>query len=165
MDLFLKGVPVKLSKEMKKTLQELIDLVGKDNIQEIEIERGFLGKGRIKVVGGNSTTQFALPFPQAVAGHAEARPAESEAEVDEADGLHTVPSPMVGMFYRSSSPESPPFVEEGDIVNPGQTLCIIEAMKIMNEIEADVKGRVVRILVENSNPVEYNTPLVLLEPL
>ena len=154
---------MKLSKEMKKTLQELIELVGKDNIQEIEIERGFLGKGRIKVVGGNSTAQFALPLPQAVAGHTEARPAESE--VDEAAGLHTVPSPMVGMFYRASSPESPPFVEEGDIVNPGQTLCIIEAMKIMNEIEADVKGRVVRILVESSNPVEYNTPLVLLEPL
>ena len=72
---------------------------------------------------------------------------------------------MVGMFYRSPSPDSPPFVEEGDVVSEGQTLCIIEAMKIMNEIEADVKGRVVRVLIENAKPVEYNTPLFLLEPL
>ena len=156
---------MKLSKEIRKTLQELIDLVGKDNIQEIEIERGFLGKGRIKVVGANNAAQYALPLPQASTVGTESRSPDPDVEEDETDGLHTVPSPMVGMFYRASNPESPPFVEEGDIVNPGQTLCIIEAMKIMNEIEADVKGRVVRILVENSNPVEYNTPLFLLEPL
>ena len=78
---------------------------------------------------------------------------------------NTVLSPMPGTFYTASSPDDPPFVSTGDTVKKGQTLCIIEAMKIMNEIEADVKGRVVRILVENSNPVEYNTPLFLLEPL
>lgn len=156
---------MKLSKEIRKTLQELIDLVGKDNIQEIEIERGFLGKGRIKVVGANNAAQYALPLPRAATAGTESRSPDPDVEADETDGLHTVPSPLVGMFYRASNPESPPFVEEGDIVNPGQTLCIIEAMKIMNEIEADVKGRVVRILVENSNPVEYNTPLFLLEPL
>ena len=156
---------MKLSKEIRKTLQELIDLVGKDNIQEIEIERGFLGKGRIKVVGANNAAQYALPLPQASTAGTESRSPDPDVEEDETDALHTVPSPMVGMFYRASNPESPPFVEEGEIVNPGQTLCIIEAMKIMNEIEADVKGRVVRILLENSNPVEYNTPLFLLEPL
>jgi acetyl-CoA carboxylase biotin carboxyl carrier protein len=72
---------------------------------------------------------------------------------------------MVGMFYRSSSPDAPPYAEEDDVVSAGQTVCIIEAMKIMNEIEADIKGRVVRILAENGKPVEYNTPLFLLEPL
>ncbi len=156
---------MKLSKDIKDTLQELIELIGKDNIQEIEIERGFLGKGRIKVVGVNTTTHYPLPMQQSGANQTESRLTESNPEIDEADGLHTVPSPMVGMFYRSSNPESPSYVEEGDVVNPGQTLCIIEAMKIMNEIEADIKGRVVRIMVENSNPVEYNTPLFLLEPL
>ena len=69
------------------------------------------------------------------------------------------------MFYRAPNPDAPAYVEEGDVVTPGQTVCVIEAMKIMNEIEADIKGRVVRILVDNGNPVEYNTPLFLMEPL
>ena len=71
---------------------------------------------------------------------------------------------MVGTFYRSPSPDAESFVKEGDVVSPGQTLCIIEAMKIMNEIEAEVGGRVVKVLVENGKPVEYNTDLFLLEP-
>ena len=79
-------------------------------------------------------------------------------------GTHTLRSPMVGMFYQSPSPDAPPYVTEGDEVTRGQTLCIIEAMKIMNEIESDVDGRVVRVLVDNASPVEYNTPLFLIEP-
>ena len=71
---------------------------------------------------------------------------------------------MVGMFYQSPNPEAPPYATEGDEVTRGQTLCIIEAMKIMNEIECDVNGRVVRVLVENAAPVEYNTPLFLIDP-
>ena len=155
---------MKLSKNIKDTLQELIKLIGKDNIQEIEIESGFL-RNKVRVVGVSNTAQYALPIQQPVVGQTESRLTEPTEETDETDGLHTVPSPMVGMFYRASNPESPSYVEEGDVVNPGQTLCIIEAMKIMNEIEADIKGRVVRVLVENSSPVEYNTPLFLLEPL
>lgn len=155
---------MKLSKDIKDTLQELIELIGKDNIQEIEIERGFLGKGRIKVVGVNTTTHYPLPMQQSGANQTESRLTESNPEIDEADGLHTVPSPMVGMFYRSSNPESPSYVEEGDVVNPGQTLCIIEAMKIMNEIPTDVGGEIVEILVDNAQAVEYNQPLFKIRP-
>jgi len=77
--------------------------------------------------------------------------------------LHVIRSPLVGTFYRSPAPGAPPFVEEGDIVSPGQVLCIIEALKVMNEIESDVKGRVVKILAENGQPVEYGQPLFLID--
>ena len=81
------------------------------------------------------------------------------------DHLETISAPMVGTFYRASSPDAPPFVREGDVVEAGQTVCIIEAMKLFNEIQSDVSGRVVRVLSENGNPVEYGQPLMLVEPL
>jgi len=77
--------------------------------------------------------------------------------------LHVIKSPLVGTFYRAPAPGAPPFVEEGDIVSPGQVLCIIEALKVMNEIESDVRGKVVKILVENGQPVEYGQPLFLID--
>ncbi len=77
--------------------------------------------------------------------------------------LHVIKSPLVGTFYRAPAPGAPPFVEEGDIVSPGQVLCIIEALKVMNEIESDVRGKVVKILVENGQPVEYGQPLFLVD--
>ena len=146
------------------TLRELVGLVGEENIQEIEIERRILGGGKIRVVGArgySAPVHSAIHFQPEVSKGA----APEHVEPDEAAGLHTIPSPMVGMFYRAPNPDVPIYVEEGDVVSPGQTLCIIEAMKIMNEIESDIKGRVARILVENGKPVEYNTPLFLLEPL
>ncbi|MEO1961117.1 MAG: acetyl-CoA carboxylase biotin carboxyl carrier protein, partial [Paracoccus sp. (in: a-proteobacteria)] len=76
---------------------------------------------------------------------------------------HVIKSPLVGTFYRAPAPGAPPFVEEGDIVSPGQVLCIIEALKVMNEIESDVRGKVVKILVENGQPVEYGQPLFLID--
>ena len=163
---------MRFSKHFLETLRELLNLVGDDNLQEIEIERRFLGGGRIRIVKGGDRHHFA-PMQTVSAPHLEPSPtrrpeaakAEDAQPTEETDGLHSVLSPMVGMFYLSPDPESPAFVDEGDIVSPGQTLCIIEAMKIMNEIEADIKGRVVRILVENGRPVEYNTPLFFMEPL
>jgi acetyl-CoA carboxylase biotin carboxyl carrier protein len=98
------------------------------------------------------------PVPVAV-------PAAAEAPVAPKAKVITLNSPMVGTFYRSPSPEAPPFVEVGDTVKAGQTVCIIEAMKLMNELEAEANGRVVRILVENGDPVEYGQPLVELEPV
>ncbi len=77
--------------------------------------------------------------------------------------LHVIKSPLVGTFYRAPAPGAPPFVEEGDIVSPGQVLCIIEALKVMNEIESDVRGKIVKILVENGQPVEYGQPLFLID--
>ncbi len=79
------------------------------------------------------------------------------------ENLHVIKSPLVGTFYRSPSPGAPPFVEVGDIVSPGQVLCIIEALKVMNEIESDVRGKVVKILVENGETVEYGQPLFIID--
>ena len=157
---------MKLSKASMETLQKLIDMVGEDQIREIEIERGVLGLRKIRVAAGISAAPVQpVAQTQAVLQPADADEASATEDPDETEGLHSISSPMVGMFYRAPNPDSPPFVEEGDVVSVGQTICIIEAMKIMNEIEADAKGRVVRVLVENGNPVEYNTPLFLIEPL
>ena len=154
---------MKLSRDLRRILQELIDLLGSDDIREIEVERRLLG-GRIRIVRG-TTPSGPVPAQSGSQSRPEAEPSTDDEPVGEEDGRHTVLSPMVGLLYLASSPDTPPFVEEGDIVSPGQTLCIIEAMKIMNEIEADIKGRVVRVLVENGRPVEYSTPLFLLEPV
>jgi acetyl-CoA carboxylase biotin carboxyl carrier protein len=85
-------------------------------------------------------------------------------DIGAAAGLLTIEAPMVGTFYRASSPTAEPYVREGDVVKPGQILCIIEAMKLMNEIEARVGGRIARILVDNAQPVEYGQPLFLIDP-
>lgn len=90
-------------------------------------------------------------------------PAAVAAAAAENPNAHAVKSPMVGTFYKSPSPDSPAFVNVGDIVEPGKTLCIIEAMKIMNEIKCEVKGKVKEILAENAQPVEYNQPLIIIE--
>jgi acetyl-CoA carboxylase biotin carboxyl carrier protein len=89
-------------------------------------------------------------------------PPSEEVETPE-EKLHVIKSPLVGTFYRAPAPGAPPFVEEGDIVSPGQVLCIIEALKVMNEIESDVRGKVVKILAENGQPVEYGQPLFLID--
>jgi len=86
-------------------------------------------------------------------------------EVPSKPNYHVIKSPLVGTFYRAPSPDAPPFVEVGDIVSPGQTLCIIEALKVMNEIESDIKGRIESILVENGEVVEYGQPLFEISPL
>lgn len=139
-------------------LRALIDLVAKQPIQEFEFESGTL-RFRIR--------KDVAPQPVASAPPPAGRPAPSAgapvplpppAEVDE-DGLHYITSPIVGIFYRASSPNTPPFVQEGDFVKPGQTLCIIEAMKLMNEIECDTAGELVRVITENGQPVEYGERL------
>ena len=148
------------------TLNEMIDLVGRDSVREIEVEHRLLGS-RIRVVGAAPESR---PGPEPPVAPTRQEPsggvrgAEAPAPAD-SDDHHAVSSPLVGLFYRASAPDVQPYVEEGDIVRVGQTLCVIETMKIMNEIESDVEGRVSRILVENGRPVEYNTPLFLIEPL
>lgn len=104
----------------------------------------------------------AAPAAPAPAPKSEPAPAAT-ASSDDAAYL-TIKSPMVGTFYRSSSPDKPPFAKVGDSVEVGQTVCIIEAMKLFNEIESDVKGRIVKVLVEDASPVEYDQPLFLVEP-
>ncbi|TBO34518.1 acetyl-CoA carboxylase biotin carboxyl carrier protein [Aquabacterium lacunae] len=149
-----------------RKLKTLIDLVSESNVSELEITEAD-GKVRIVKAGAQPVvyTQAlqAAPMqaaaPAAVAAPA-AAPAAAEAPVETG---HIVKSPMVGTFYRSSSPGAKAFAEVGDTVKAGQPVCIIEAMKIMNEIEADKDGVVSKILVENGQPVEYGQPLFIIE--
>ncbi|MGE8397051.1 MAG: acetyl-CoA carboxylase biotin carboxyl carrier protein [Comamonas sp.] len=151
-----------------RKLKTLIDLVSESNVSELEITEAE-GKVRIVKSGGNVVQQFvaapmqaAAPVQAAPAAAAPAAPAAAEAAPAAATG-HQVKSPMVGSFYRASSPGAKPFVEVGDQVKEGDTICIIEAMKILNEIEADKSGTVTRILADNGQAVEYGQPLFVIE--
>ena len=147
-----------------RKLKKLIDLVQESGIAELEITEGE-EKVRINRIGvSGHPAIIATPQPSSSAPPAlsSAAPAASAApEPPEAEG-HVVKSPMVGTFYRSSAPGSKPFVEIGQTVNAGETLCIIEAMKLLNEIEADQTGVVKKVMVENGQPVEYGQPLFLI---
>ncbi len=153
---------------------KLIDVVNNSKITEIEIEKeGF--KLKIKkekeLVVQQAVSQpltSKVSFQPELSEVVEEKPREVSERDEEEEfppHLEVIRSPIVGTFYRAPSPDAPPYVEEGDVVEKGQVLCIVEAMKIMNEIESDVKGRIVKILVENAQPVEYGQPLFLIEPM
>lgn len=147
-----------------RKLKTLIDLVSESNVSELEITEAE-GKVRIVKSEGKIVQQFvAAPVaaPVAAAPVAPAPVAELPAPVAEPSG-HVVTSPMVGTFYRASSPGAKPFVDVGTEIKEGETICIIEAMKILNEIEADKSGKVTRILAENGQAVEYGQPLFVIE--
>nr|WP_295777842.1 acetyl-CoA carboxylase biotin carboxyl carrier protein [Rhodoferax sp.] len=145
-----------------RKLKTLIDLVSDSNVSELEITEA---EGKVRIVkGGGAVVHSYAPAPvyaQAPPG-ALAAPAAVPAAVEVAPG-HTVKSPMVGTFYRSSSPGAKAFVEVGSVVKEGETICIIEAMKILNEIEADKSGTITRILCDNGQAVEYGQPLFIIE--
>ena len=150
-----------------RKLKTLIDLVSESNVSELEITEAE-GKVRIVKSGGAVVQQYApapapAPMAQAPAQPMAAPVAELPAPAPAEPAGHVVKSPMVGTFYRSSSPGAKPFVEVGSQVKEGETLCIIEAMKILNEIEADKSGTVTRILGENGQAVEYGQPLFVIE--
>ncbi|WP_368922733.1 acetyl-CoA carboxylase biotin carboxyl carrier protein [Comamonas aquatica] len=150
-----------------RKLKTLIDLVSESNVSELEITEAE-GKVRIVKSGGNVVQQFvAAPMqatPVQAAAPVAAAPAAAEAPAAPAAVVgHQVKSPMVGTFYRASSPGAKSFVEVGSQVKEGETLCIIEAMKILNEIEADKSGTVTRILADNGQAVEYGQPLFVIE--
>jgi acetyl-CoA carboxylase biotin carboxyl carrier protein len=149
-------------------LKRLIHLVQRTGIGELELNAG--GRSvRISATPANGGTWVAAPGPSAphAAPPAQAAPAPAApaAAAPPVSNQKAVTSPMVGTFYRSPAPDADPFIEVGDIVEVGQTVCIIEAMKLMNEIEAETKGRVAQILVENAQPVEFGQKLFLIEPL
>lgn len=141
-----------------RKVKKLIELLEESNIAEIEIHEGEESV-RISRTG---TLAAPAPIPIAPAAHAAAA-VESAAPVDNTPPGHAVRSPMVGTFYRASTPGAKPFVTEGQTVNAGDTLCIIEAMKILNQIESDKSGKVIKIAVENGQPVEYDQPLFIIE--
>jgi acetyl-CoA carboxylase biotin carboxyl carrier protein len=149
-----------------RKLKKLIDLVQESGIAELEITEG---EEKVKIVkgGGVSVTPGAAAPGTTPAPALEARPAApaaaaAAAEPEAAPEGKVIKAPMVGTFYRSASPDARPFVEVGQAVKEGDTVCIIEAMKLMNEIEADASGAVKAILVENGQPVEYGQPLFIL---
>jgi acetyl-CoA carboxylase biotin carboxyl carrier protein len=145
-----------------RKLKKLIDLVQESGIGEIEITEGE-EKVRISRQGPAAPAPLVMAAPAAIAVPAGAPVAAAAPAAPEAPKGHTLKSPMVGTFYRAPSPGAPPFVEVGQSVTKGQTLCIIEAMKLLNEIESDASGVVKSILVENGQPVEYGQPLFVIE--
>ncbi len=159
----------------QKELKELIDFLIEKDIAEFELERGDV-KVRIKrageqtVVHAHSDPRFfavpAAPPPGPELGTAPVAPAASAKTPEPApeEDLHKVKSPIVGTFYEAPSPGAPPFVKVGDIVEPGQVLCIVEAMKLLNEIESDVAGEIVKKLANNGQPIEYGQELFLVRP-
>ncbi|RPH40956.1 MAG: acetyl-CoA carboxylase biotin carboxyl carrier protein [Burkholderiales bacterium] len=155
-----------------RKLKTLIDLVAESGISELEITEG---EGKVRIVKGPTPMPQGymqapmqmqpMPMQQAPAPAPAAAPAPAPV-VDApppAETGHVVKSPMVGTFYRSANPNSPPFAEVGTQVKEGQTLCIVEAMKLMNEIESDKAGTVKAVLIENGQPVEYGQPLFVIE--
>ena len=147
-------------------LRKLLALFQDSDIEELEVQSSFWHGTRIRLTRSRAPSPVApaAPMPIAPAPAAPTAPTESAPTEKTDDGLHEVLSPMVGTFYRAASPESDPFVSEGQHIESGQTLCIIEAMKIMNEIPADVQGEVVEILVGDGQPVEYNQALLKIRP-
>ncbi|MBN2680083.1 acetyl-CoA carboxylase biotin carboxyl carrier protein [Acidithiobacillus montserratensis] len=152
-------------------IRRLAELLEKSAIDEIEVVEG---ESKVRI------TRHAAPIvPQNVTYHAQPAPLPAMAPesiqapaaapvaapaAESAPQGYMIKSPMVGTFYRASSPEAAPFVEEGSIVKAGQTLCIIEAMKLLNEIEADVSGKIIKVLASNGQPVEYGEPLFIIAP-
>jgi acetyl-CoA carboxylase biotin carboxyl carrier protein len=166
-----------------KQIQELIKTINKSNISELSIQDGEFQitiKQGAEVSAEHFQTQLPLhmmmpmqglqqapqniaQIPSAPAAAHVAAPAESAPAATSNAGV-PIKSPMIGTFYRSSTPDKPPFVGIGDEVKKGQVLCIIEAMKLFNEIESEVNGRIVKVLVDDASPVEYDQPLFLVEP-
>lgn len=158
-----------------KQIQELIKLINKSNIGELSIEeKDFKILIKQKKEKDQQATFIAQPTTQSAAfiqqTHEAVSPqsqvtAQAAAEqTAKADNLITIKSPMIGTFYKRPSPDKPNFVEVGDEIAPGKVVCIIEAMKLFNEIESEVSGKIVKVLAEDSSPVEYDQPLFLVEP-
>jgi len=153
-----------------KQIQDLIRFVSKSGVNEVAIEQENF---KITIKTNQAPTYVTATVPTAAPTHhiaaapaaAESAPAAAAPVVADTSKYITVKSPMIGTFYRSASPEKPFFVNVGDEISEGSVLCIIEAMKLFNEIESEVSGRIVKVLVDNSSPVEYDQPLFLVEPM
>lgn len=144
-----------------RKLKTLIDLVSESNVSELEITEA---EGKVRIVKGGvaMVQQYAPPVPMMAPAAMPAQTAVTDVAEPVASG-HLVKSPMVGTFYRSSSPGAKAFVEVGDEIKAGETICIIEAMKILNEIEADHSGTVTKVMCDNGQAVEYGQPLFVIE--
>ena len=150
-----------------KQIQELLKAVNKSNISELSIKDGDF---EITIKQANTEPQFvAMPqmvqqAPQMMQAPQQQVQQVAAAPAAEVSNTITVKSPMIGTFYRSAGPDKPSFVAVGDEIKPGQVICIVEAMKLFNEIESEVSGRIVKVLVDDASPIEYDQPLFLVEP-
>ncbi|MFN5223399.1 MAG: acetyl-CoA carboxylase biotin carboxyl carrier protein [Bacteroidota bacterium] len=155
----------------KKEIEELIRFVSKAGVSEVSLEqkdfkitiKNASREMQVVTAPAPAVVHVAPPVAAPVAAPAPATAAPATKATDESK-YHVVKSPMIGTFYRQPSPDKPNFVNVGDEVKQGQVICIIEAMKLFNEIESDVKGRIVKVLVDNSTPIEYDQPLFLVDP-
>ncbi|MCG8474765.1 MAG: acetyl-CoA carboxylase biotin carboxyl carrier protein [Cytophagales bacterium] len=157
-------------------IKNLIDFIAKSGLNEVNIETEEFKIAVKREADAPKVIEQVIAAPQAAAPVAPVVPApqtpapaaaaspEPEAPKSAGNNYVTIKSPMIGTFYKAPNPETPEFVKVGDTVKAGQTVCIIEAMKLFNEIEADVSGKIVEILVNDSTPVEYDTPLFLVDP-
>lgn len=152
-----------------KEIRDLIDFISGSGLDEVNIETE---EFKISVKRASQQVTVSAPAPVAAAPAQAPTPAAAQAPAAEAPApaasndanLITIKSPMIGTFYRSSNPDTPPFASVGDSISKGDTVCIIEAMKLFNEIESEVSGKIVKVLVENAQPVEYDQPLFLVDP-
>lgn len=153
-----------------KQIQELIRFVSKSGVNEVSLEQDNF-KITIKTNQAATVVHATVPAPQAItaapvaAAPAPAAPVAAAPAAADTSHYITIKSPMIGTFYHSPTPEKPVFVNVGDEIQAGTVVCIIEAMKLFNEIESEVSGRIVKILVQNASPVEYDQPLFLVEPI
>jgi len=150
-------------REAFRLIEDMLELMEQRGLVELEIEQTGL-RIRLKKAGGPGPqlVEYVAGLPQPVAPHAS--PAAKPAAAEGGGRSIIIKSPMVGSFYRAPAPDAPPFLEIGQDIEPGQVVCIIEAMKLMNEIKAEVRGRVTEILVQNGDPVEFGQPLFAVEP-
>jgi acetyl-CoA carboxylase biotin carboxyl carrier protein len=156
-----------------KQIQELIKFVSRSGVNEVAIEQKDF---KITIKTNQTPTVITTTVPVAPAVTPQVLPAAQAAQpvattatdapaADDSSKYITIKSPMIGTFYRSATPDKPSFVNVGDEISTGKVICIIEAMKLFNEIESEVSGRIVKVLVDNASPVEYDQPLFLVEPM
>jgi acetyl-CoA carboxylase biotin carboxyl carrier protein len=143
------------------SIDQVVELAVRHNLAELEVEAAGT---RIRIVREHAPAAAGTRV-EAAPAIAAALPQTAAESVESTAHLLTVEAPMVGTFYRAPKPDAPPFVAEGDVVKEGQVICIVEAMKLMNEIESKVAGRIAKVVVENGQPVEFGQPLFLVDPL
>lgn len=153
-----------------KQIQDLIKFVQKSGVNEVSIEENDF---KITIKTNQAATHVTASIPVAApvvaapapVAAAPAAPTTAAPVSSESDNYLTIKSPMIGTFYRSASPDKPAYVNVGDEIKAGQVLCVVEAMKLFNEIEAEISGRIVKVLVDNASPIEFDQPLFLVEPI
>lgn len=146
-----------------KEIKELINLMNENNLLELEIEKEGM-RIRLKKSSGIEGSSLSGPIIVEKQAVGSAQPVKEEKPAEAESNLVEIKAPMVGTFYRAPSPEAPPYVETAQVVDVGQVICIIEAMKLMNEIKSEVRGKVIEILVDNAEPVEFGQAIFLVEP-